>query len=182
MEPPLVWIDCEMTGLDHKNDQIIEICCLLTDDNLQIIEPKGYEAVIHCPKEKLDAMSEWCVEHHGQSGLTQKCIESTKTMAEVEEELLAYIKRFIPRRGAGVLAGNSVHQDRVFLAKDMPKIDEYLHYRILDVSSIKEAMKRHNPKMSRKVPRKVSAHTARSDIEESIAELQWYYTNYFRKS
>ncbi len=182
MEPPLVWIDCEMTGLDHKNDQIIEICCLLTDDNLQLIDPKGYEAVIHCPKEKLDAMSQWCVDHHGRSGLTQKCIESTKTLADVETELLAYIKRFVTSKNSGVLAGNSVHQDRIFLAKDMPQIDEYLHYRILDVSSIKETIKRHSPKMNKRVPRKVASHTARSDILESIAELKWYYNNYLRKS
>ncbi|KAG5366169.1 Oligoribonuclease [Yarrowia sp. B02] len=181
MEPPLVWIDCEMTGLDQKNDVIMEIGCLITNNRLEVIDNEGYEAVIHCPKEKLDAMDSWCVRHHGASGLTKRCLESSNTMAQVEAELLAYLKRHV-RPQKGILAGNCIHQDRNFLAKDMPKVHDYLHYRIIDVSSIKEVMKRHNPRLIKQMPYKQVKHTARSDVEESIWELKWYYDNYLKRN
>lgn len=178
-EPPLVWVDCEMTGLDHKADHIIEICCLLTDNDFNLIDQKGYEAVIHYSKEVMDKMSDWCIEHHGESGLTKKVIESNNTLANVENELLDYLKKYLPQ-GKGILAGNSIHQDRIFLIKEFPKIIDYLHYRQVDVSSIKEVAKRHNPKLLTNIPRKSNSHTARADILESIEELKWYTKNYFR--
>lgn len=180
MEPPLVWIDCEMTGLDQKKDVIMEICCLITNGNLEVIDKTGYESVVHCPKSVLDSMDPWCVRHHGASGLTKRCLESPKTMEQVESELLEYLKRHV-RPQKGILAGNCIHQDRNFLAKDMPLVHDYLHYRIVDVSSIKEVMKRHNPRMIKQMPYKQIRHTARSDVEESIWELNWYYKNYLRR-
>lgn len=167
-----------MTGLDSFNDHIIEICCILTDANLNIIEEKGFEKVIHYPKDVMDSMNEWCVNQHGKSGLTQKVLESENTLADVEEQLLKYLREHIGRERRGVLAGNSVHQDRMFMAREFPKVIEYLHYRQVDVSTIREVGVRHNPKLMMQVPPKTHQHTAKADILESIAELKWYYDNY----
>lgn len=174
---PIVWIDCEMTGLDVFNDHIIEICCIITDGDLNIID-EGYESVIHYDKEVMDTMNEWCVEHHGDSGLTKKVIESEKTLETVERELLEYLERFTVK-GSAVLGGNTVHMDRAFMMREMPKALEHLHYRIIDVSSITEFGKRHNFNLIKKCPKKKEAHTARADILESIAQLKWYRDNYF---
>ncbi|CAN6663903.1 oligoribonuclease, mitochondrial [Trichomonascus vanleenenianus] len=178
-EGPLVWIDCEMTGLDHQKDHIIEICCLLTNDRLELVEEKGYEAVIHYPKEVMDSMNEWCIDHHGKSGLTQKVLDSKKTLSEVQQELLDYIRKY-SIKGTGILAGNSIHQDRIFLLKEFPDVVDYLHYRQVDVSTIKEVGKRHNPNLMKSLPRKTNQHTARADILESIEELKWYTQNYLK--
>ncbi|ODV93050.1 hypothetical protein PACTADRAFT_38521 [Pachysolen tannophilus NRRL Y-2460] len=175
---PIVWIDCEMTGLDVFNDHIIEICCIITDKDLNIIDEEGYESVIHYDKSIMDKMNEWCIEHHGSSGLTQKVIESSKTLQQVENELLAYISKYIsPNKG--VLAGNSVHMDRIFMVREMPKIVDYLFYRIIDVSTITEICKRHNPTIANKCPNKKCEHTAKADILESIEQLKWFQANYF---
>lgn len=179
---PIVWIDCEMTGLDHVNDHIIEICCLITDGDLNLVDEGGYESVIHCEKEKLDAMDSWCVEHHGSSGLTHKVLESTKTTQQVEQELLAYLQKYIPEPRQGVLAGNSVHMDRVFMMREFPKVINHLFYRIIDVSTIMEVSFRHNAELASVFPRKKSAHTARSDILESIQQLKWYQDHYLKSS
>ncbi|ODQ63584.1 ribonuclease H-like protein [Nadsonia fulvescens var. elongata DSM 6958] len=177
----IVWVDCEMTGLDHINDCIIEVCCLITDGDLNIIDEEGYESVIHQPREVMENMNEWCVEHHGKSGLTEKVLNSTKTLSTVSSELLSYIKEYVPEARTGLLAGNTIHQDRLFLVREMPEVIEYLHYRQIDVSTIKEIGKRHNPDLMKKLPGKKMAHTARADILESIAELKWYTENYFVK-
>lgn len=177
---PLVWIDCEMTGLNHNSDKIIEICCIITDGHLSVIDENCYESVIHCEKSILDQMSTWCVEHHGSSGLTQKVLESDKTREKVEEELLQFIKKYIPEPRTGVLSGNSVHMDRLFMLKDFPRVLEHLHYRIVDVSSIMEVAFRHNPNLASQQPKKEAAHTARKDILESIQQLRWYMDNYFK--
>lgn len=113
-----------------------------------------------------------------KSGLTEKVLKSTNTLASVEESFLAYLEKHVGKKGAGVLAGNSVHQDRYFMLREFPKVIDYLHYRQIDVSSIKEVGKRHNPRLMMDLPLKKQTHTARSDIEESIAELKWYYQNY----
>ncbi|KAG0681017.1 hypothetical protein C6P42_004465 [Pichia californica] len=168
---PIIWIDCEMTGLDHHNDTIIEICCLITDKNLNLIDDVGYESVIHESKEKMDAMGEWCILHHGQSGLTEKVIESKKTKEQVEEELLTYISKYM-NKGVGILAGNSVHMDRLFMLKDMPRVVDYLMYRIIDVSSIMEISKRFNPIVAASRPRKKGAHTAHALEVPSIQSTQ----------
>ncbi|KAL3228464.1 Oligoribonuclease, mitochondrial [Nakaseomyces bracarensis] len=181
---PLVWIDCEMTGLDQVNDQIIEVCCIVTDGKLRNLDQESatqcYESVVHCPQEKLDKMDQWCLDHHGSSGLMAKCASSTKTMAQVESELLAYLKKYVPEPRVGMLAGNSVHMDKLFMLKDFPSVVEHLHYRIVDVSSIMEVCRRHNPSLASVVPRKEAAHTAKSDILESIAQLQWYQDHYLK--
>ncbi|ANB12955.1 Rex2p [Sugiyamaella lignohabitans] len=126
----------------------------------------------------MDKMNDWCIEHHGKSGLTNRVLESSKTLEEVENELLEYIKTYVKAPGKGVLAGNSIHQDRMFLRREFPKFIDYLHYRQVDVSTIKEVGYRHNPDLMAQLPQKRYGHTARSDIEDSIAELKWYYENY----
>lgn len=178
---PIVWIDCEMTGLDHRNDTIIEICCLITDKDLKLLDTEGYESVIHHDKKTMDGMNEWCVSHHGQSGLTEKVIKSTKSKEQVEDELLAYLQKYM-NRGVGILAGNSVHMDRLFMLKDMPRVVDYLTYRIIDVSSIMEVAKRFHPLVANSRPKKKGAHTARQDILESIQDLEYYRGVYFKDS
>ncbi|KAL6941920.1 hypothetical protein ACO0QE_003082 [Hanseniaspora vineae] len=177
---PIVWIDCEMTGLDHHNDYIIEICCIITDGNLKVVDEQGYESVIHCPKSIMDKMDQWCIDHHGSSGLTEKVINSDITKEQVDSELLAYIKKYIPDSRVGILAGNSVHVDRLFMLKDLPQVVEHLTYRIIDVSSIMEVCRRHNSELSNVMPRKKAAHTAKSDILESIEQLRFYRTHYLK--
>ncbi|CCC72021.1 hypothetical protein NCAS_0J00420 [Naumovozyma castellii] len=182
---PIVWIDCEMTGLDHKNDKIIEICCIITDGYLNIVDPEGnncYESVIHYGNDVMDHMNEWCIDQHGKSGLTQKVLDSKKTREQVEEELLAYIKKFIPEKNIGVLAGNSIHMDRLFMLKEFPNVIDHLFYRLIDVSTIMEVSRRHNPDLLEVVPRKETAHTAKKDILESIAQLKWYQDHYLKNS
>ncbi|KAI0653982.1 ribonuclease H-like domain-containing protein [Cubamyces menziesii] len=133
---PLVWIDCEMTGLDPRTDKILEIAVLITNGELEIVD-EGIEYVIRTDKEVLDGMNEWCQKTHGSSGLTEACLESPYTKEFVQQQVLSYIKKWIPKERTGVLAGNSVHMDRAFLVGEMPDIVDWLHYRIVDVSSIK---------------------------------------------
>lgn len=176
---PIVWIDCEMTGLDHLHDHIIQICCLITDKNLNLLDDKGYESVIHCPKSTMDKMDEWCTQHHGSSGLTAEVIASNKTKEQVDKELLEYLKRFMSK-GTGILAGNSVHVDRLFLLRELPNVVDYLTYRIIDVSSVMEFAKRHNPTVERLMPPKIGVHTAKQDIIESINQMKFYRDVYFK--
>ncbi|KAI4692934.1 uncharacterized protein J4E88_001304 [Alternaria novae-zelandiae] len=178
---PLVWIDCEMTGLNTDNDTIMSLAAFVTDADLNILDEIGYEAIIHHEKEQLDLMGEWCTSHHGQSGLTQACIDSTTTAEEAAEGLLAYIKKFVPERRTALLSGSSVHADKSFLVKQPYKVvTDYLHYRIMDVSSIKEAARRWAPKVTlKKIPRKKMLHEARADILESIEEARYYREAFF---
>lgn len=178
---PLVWIDCEMTGLDIKNDNIIEICCIITDGNLKIIDETGYESTVYVTKEKLDSMNEWCVNQHGKSGLTAKILANPdRTLDKVQVELLDYIKSHIDEPNKALLAGNSVHMDKFFMMKEFPKVIDYLHYRLIDVSSIMEVGWRHNPELMKLFPKKVGTHTAKSDILESINQLKWYWDHYLK--
>ncbi|EMD33121.1 hypothetical protein CERSUDRAFT_87446 [Gelatoporia subvermispora B] len=133
---PLVWIDCEMTGLNPETDKILEIAVLITNGNLELVD-NGLEFIIRTEKEALDRMDEWCTSQHGKSGLTQACLTSSHTTDEVAQEVLSYIKKWIPQERTGVLAGNTVHMDKAFLEKEMPEIVKWLHYRLVDVSSIK---------------------------------------------
>ncbi|KAH3685759.1 hypothetical protein WICPIJ_003278 [Wickerhamomyces pijperi] len=166
---PIVWVDCEMTGLDVVNDHIIEVACLITDGDLNLVD-EGYESVVHYDESVMSAMNEWCIEHHG---------DSPKSLEQVEEELYQYITKFTDK-GKAVLAGNTVHMDRCFLMREFPKVVDHLHYRIIDVSSISEFLRRHNLDLYNKVPKKREAHTAKSDILESIAQLKWYRENYLK--
>ncbi|KAL1723710.1 ribonuclease H-like domain-containing protein [Schizophyllum commune] len=175
---PIVWVDCEMTGLDHNKDKIIEIAVLITNGNLEIVD-EGVEYIIRADKAVLDGMDEWCTNQHGKSGLTAACLASPHTTASVESAVLAYIQKWVPTQRTAVLAGNSVHVDRMFLANEMPRLVDWLHYRIIDVSSIKELARRWYPQIP--VPKlSESSHRALDDIKGSIAELRWYRENIFK--
>ncbi|KAJ3003532.1 hypothetical protein NUW54_g5247 [Trametes sanguinea] len=175
---PLVWVDCEMTGLDPKTDKILEIAVLITNGNLDLVD-EGISYIIRTDKEVLDKMGDWCRGTHGASGLTAACLESPYTKDFVQQQILSYIKKWIPKERVGVLAGNSVHMDRMFLAQEMPEILEHLHYRIVDVSSIKEVAHRwYRTKQLYGSPPE-GAHRALDDIKGSIRELKWYRQNIF---
>lgn len=177
---PLVWIDCEMTGLNISTDRIIEICCIITDGNLNILDPDGYESTVYCDDSILLNMNEWCITTHKHSGLYDKVLANPQnTLSKVQDELLAYIKRFIDPK-VGILAGNSVHMDKFFMVKEFPNVIDYLHYRLVDVSSIAEVGLRHNPNLLKYQPRKSNNHTAKLDILESINQLKWLENNYLK--
>ncbi|KJA28929.1 hypothetical protein HYPSUDRAFT_33388 [Hypholoma sublateritium FD-334 SS-4] len=175
---PMVWIDCEMTGLDPHKDKIIEIAVLITNGNLDIMDD-GIEYVIKTEKKYLDGMDDWCTEQHGRSGLTKACLESPHSIEFVTQEVLSYIKRWIPTERIAVLAGNSVHADRMFLADQMPEVVEHLHYRIVDVSSVKEISRRWFAQNGIAPRTAETSHRALDDIRSSIKELQWYRENVF---
>ncbi|KAL8834160.1 MAG: hypothetical protein Q9176_007638 [Flavoplaca citrina] len=181
---PLVWIDCEMTGLDVDNDEIISLCCFITDAQLNLVDEKGFEAIIHLEKSRLDAMDEWCTATHGKSGLTEASIASTTTAQEAADGLLAYIEMYVPRARRGLLAGNTVHADKAFLRKPpFDSVIRHLHYRILDVSSIKEAARRWAPPEALDgAPLKDSLHQAREDILDSIREARFYRDVFFKQA
>lgn len=181
-EKPIVWVDCEMTGLDvFGDDNIIEICCLITNGNLEIVDEEGFESTIYYPQSRLDKMNEWCIETHGKSGLTAKVLANPDRKLEiVENELLDYIKKYVPKERTALLAGNSIHMDRFFMMKEFPKVTDHLHYRNIDVSTIMEVGYRHNPDLMKYQPKKIGSHTARSDILESIAQLKWYREHYLK--
>lgn len=171
MENPLVWIDLEMTGLDIKNDLIIEIAVIISDSQMKNFIT-GPEIIIYQPSIIMDNMNDWCKKTHGESGLTQKVKDSNNSMKEVEKQVLDFIKLHIPEPCKGILAGNSIHIDRQFLLKDMPLITDHLHFRIIDVSSIKELVKNWYPELP--LFKKKWGHRALDDIKESIDELKYY--------
>jgi len=176
---PLVWIDCEMTGLNPQKDKILEIAVLITNGNLDIVDD-GIEFVIRTEKEILDQMDEWCTKQHGSTGLTQACLTSPHSLSSVQDAVLKYIKSWVPGQGIGVLAGSSVHADRAFLVNEMPSVVDWLHYRIVDVSSIKELHRRwYRNRPLPKEPFGVGNHRALNDIRGSIQELKWYRDNIF---
>ncbi len=168
----LVWMDLEMTGLDPRRDRILEIATLVTDDELEVVAA-GPELIVHQPDELLDGMDAWNTEHHGASGLTAASRASTVSEAEAEELTLAFLREHVAE-GASPLCGNTVHQDKRFLVAQMPRIDAFLHYRILDVSTIKELARRWYPAEFAAAPAKVGGHRALADILESIEELRYY--------
>lgn len=178
---PLVWVDCEMTGLDVATDNIIEICCIITDGHLNVVDEDAYELTVYYPKSRLDSMNEWCIKQHGESGLVDKVIAHPgQNLAKVQDELLHYIQRYIPDQRVGIMAGNTIHMDKFFMMKEFPKVIDHLHYRLIDVSSIMEMGWRHNPGLMEKQPRKKGAHTAKSDILESILQLRWFREHYLK--
>jgi oligoribonuclease len=174
----LVWIDCEMTGLDLDKDRLIEVAVLITDSELNPLDP-GLDLVINAPDDVLDGMTEVVAEMHAKSGLTDAVRASTLTLAEAEQQLLAYIKRFVPERRSAPLCGNSIGTDRGFLARDMPELDDHLHYRMVDVSSLKELARRWFPRVYFAQPPKGLAHRALADIIESVRELAYYRKTLF---
>lgn len=178
MSDPLVWIDCEMTGLDLGKDKLIEVAALVTDADLNVLG-EGIDLVIHADDAALDAMPPVVRDMHAKSGLTDEVRRSKVTMAEAEEAVLAYIKEFVPNPRSAPLCGNSIATDRGFLARDMPALDSFLHYRMIDVSSIKELCRRWYPRVYFGQPAKGLAHRALADIRESIRELEYYRRTIF---
>ncbi|HXH64470.1 MAG TPA: oligoribonuclease [Mariprofundaceae bacterium] len=166
----LVWMDLEMTGLDPDTDTILELAVLITDAELNVVA-EGPSLAIHHDEAVLSAMNDWCKTHHGASGLTARVRQSAIDMATAETMALEFVRLHVPER-ASPLCGNSIHQDRRFLVRYMPRLEAYLHYRNIDVSTVKELARRWyagiNP------PLKRSAHLALDDIRESIAELAYY--------
>jgi oligoribonuclease len=174
----LVWIDCEMTGLDLGRDALIEIAVLVTDSDLTVLG-EGIDLVIHADETALAGMPEIVREMHERSGLTDAVRASAVTVAEAEQLALDYIRRHVPDPRSAPLAGNSIATDRAFLARDMPALDGYLHYRMVDVSSVKELARRWYPRVFYAKPEKGLAHRALADIMESIRELEYYRRTLF---
>jgi oligoribonuclease len=166
-------MDLEMTGLDHDNDVIVEIATIVTDDDLNIIA-EGPDLVVHADDEALGRMNEVVVNMHTSSGLLEKIKASTITLEEAGAQTLAFIREHVPEPRTVPLCGNSIGTDRRFLAKWLPEIEEHLHYRSVDVSSVKELAKRWYPSAVNKAPGKHGTHRALDDIRESIAELRYY--------
>lgn len=169
----LVWVDCEMTGLDVANDALIEIAALVTDGELNILGD-GVDLVIHAPDEALDRMPDVVRAMHAKSGLTDEVRASTVTMTDAETAVLDYVRAHVPEVGKAPLAGNSIATDRGFIARDMPDFNAFLHYRMVDVSTIKELARRWYPAVYSSQPTKGMAHRALADIKESIRELAYY--------
>jgi oligoribonuclease len=167
-----------MTGLDLGKDKLIEVAALVTDPDLKILGD-GVDLVIHADDAALDAMPPVVRDMHAKSGLTEEVRRSTVTMAEAEEIVLAYIKEFVPNPHSAPLCGNSIATDRGFLARDMPALDTFLHYRMIDVSSIKELCRRWYPRVYFGQPAKGLAHRALADIRESVRELEYYRRTVF---
>ncbi|MEV7601053.1 oligoribonuclease [Kitasatospora sp. NPDC089797] len=172
MNDRLVWIDCEMTGLDLDRDALVEVAVLVTDSELNVLG-EGVDVIIRPPAEALANMPEVVREMHTSSGLLEE-LEQGVTLAEAEERVLAYVREHAPEAGKTPLCGNSVATDRGFLARDMPALEKHLHYRIVDVSSIKELARRWYPKAYYNSPPKGGNHRALADIRESIDELRYY--------
>ncbi|EEP82540.1 conserved hypothetical protein [Uncinocarpus reesii 1704] len=171
-----------MTGLDPETDHILQISCFLTDADLALLEPDGFHVTIHQPQHILSSMNPWCISTHGRSGLTAAVLASTTSPSEASEALLAYVQTYVPEPRTALLAGNSVHADRAFLAREpYKKVVDWLHYRILDVSSVKEAVRRWaGDETLRNAPAKKGAHLAKDDILESIEEMKFYRDRVFR--
>jgi oligoribonuclease len=172
MTDRLVWIDCEMTGLDLGRDALVEIACLVTDGQLAMLDD-GINLVIKPPAEALDHMPDIVREMHTHSGLLAE-LHAGITLAEAQEQVLAYVRSHVPESKKVPLCGNSIATDRSFLARDMPELDAFLHYRMVDVSSIKELARRWYPRAYFASPQKHGGHRALADIRESIQELRYY--------
>ena len=174
----LVWIDCEMTGLDIARDKLIEVAVVVTDSQLTVLDP-GLDVIIHADDADLEGMDDVVTAMHAKSGLTEAVRASTVTLEDAAEQVLAYVQRFVPDRRTAPLCGNSIGTDRGFLARDMPVLDDHLHYRMIDVSSIKELARRWFPRVYFAQPPKGLAHRALADILESIRELAYYRQTLF---
>jgi len=167
-----VWIDCEMTGLSLQDDALIEVAALVTDFDLNVLG-EGVDLVIKPPAQALAQMNDFVTTMHTTSGLLTE-LEHGITLTEANEELMAYVREWVPEARRAPLGGNTVATDRGFLARDLPELDAWLHYRIIDVSSIKELSRRWFPRAYINSPEKHGGHRALADIRESIAELRYY--------
>jgi oligoribonuclease len=173
----LVWIDLEMTGLDVDSDVIVEIACIVTDASLAPLDD-GIQLIVHADADALARMGDYVREMHTKSGLLPEIASSTIEVAAAEQATLEYVKQHVPKPSVAPLCGNSIGTDRRFLARYMNELDEYLHYRSVDVSSLKELCRRWNPAIYRKRPGKTEQHRALDDIRESIEELRFYRDNF----
>jgi oligoribonuclease len=173
----LIWIDLEMTGLDTQNDTIIEIATIVTDSALTILA-EGPSLAIHQPESIMKGMDDWNTKQHGKSGLTKRVAESTVTMAEAETQTIDFLSQYVAK-GKSPMCGNSICQDRRFMARCMPELEQYFHYRNLDVSTLKELANRWAPDVAKGVE-KNSAHLAMDDIKDSINELVHYKANFLK--
>ena len=173
MELPLVWIDLEMTGLDPERDVIVEIATIVTDGDLADVR-EGPQVVVHQPDDVLARMDEVVATMHRRSGLTDEVRSSAIDVAEAQRITLEFVREHVPEQGVAPLAGNSVHADRAFLRRFMPSLDRHLHYRNVDISTLKELARRWRPEALEGSPPKAEAHRALDDIRESLAELRHY--------
>ena len=178
MTTRLVWMDMEMTGLDLSRDVILEVATVITDEKLSVLD-KTPNMVIYQPPEALDEMDEWNVQHHTESGLLEQVAQSEISLAEAEAVTLDMLSKHIEQRSAP-LCGNSIWQDRRFLCKYMPTLEGFLHYRVVDVSSIKELARIWHPELLSQAKPKQNNHRAEEDIFESIAELKYYQQHFMR--
>ncbi|MCU7845024.1 MAG: oligoribonuclease [Candidatus Thiodiazotropha sp. (ex Monitilora ramsayi)] len=173
----LIWIDLEMTGLDTQRDEIIEIATIVTDVNLNILA-EGPVIAVHQSQQMLDGMDEWNQRQHGESGLIERVRASDYNETKAETETLAFLREYVPE-GASPMCGNSICQDRRFLARTMPQLEAYFHYRNLDVSTLKELVSRWSPSLGEGFS-KAGKHLAMDDIRDSIAELRYYRDHFLR--
>lgn len=172
MNDYLVWIDCEMTGLDLEADGLLEVAALVTDGELNVLGD-GVDIVIKPTNDQLSNMGDFVTEMHTKSGLLE-LLDDGVAVEEAERQVLEYVRQYVPTARKVPLAGNSIGTDRAFLAKFMPELEQWLHYRVVDVSSIKELAKRWYPRVHYKAPAKGGNHRALADIQESIEELRYY--------
>ena len=178
MNDRLVWIDCEMTGLDVDRDVLLEVAAVVTDSQLNLLDD-GVDVVIAAPEDALAGMIEIVRTMHDTSGLTAAARASSVTLAQAEQQVLGYLRGHVPEPRKAPLCGNSVSTDRAFLARHMRDLDAHLHYRIIDVSSVKELVRRWYPKVYYSAPAKRGGHRALADIRESIEELRYYRSTVF---
>ncbi len=175
-QPNLIWIDCEMTGLDLEKDVLVEIAVLVTDSDLNVIG-EGIDLVIAATPDQLAGMNDFVTQMHTNSGLITE-IPNGISVSAAEDQIIAYLESASTVSGKSPLAGNSVSVDRSFIARDMPRLNDYLHYRTIDVSSVKELARRWNAKVYFNSPAKTGNHRALGDIQDSIAELAHYRSNF----
>jgi oligoribonuclease len=175
---PLVWVDCEMTGLDPVEDVLVEIAVVVTDSELNLLDD-GLDLLIATDPAKLEGMADVVREMHTQSGLLEAVKAATTPLEDAEQQVLHYVQRFVPERRKAPLCGNSIATDRAFLVRYMPRLDDFLHYRMVDVSSIKELTRRWYPRVYFNAPAKTGGHRALADIIDSINELRYYRSTLF---
>ncbi|XP_072173061.1 probable oligoribonuclease isoform X1 [Diadema setosum] len=178
MKSRLVWVDLEMTGLDVNTCHIIEMACLITDQDLNVVA-EGPNLIVHQPEDVLSSMNDWCVQHHTDSGLVDAVRASKTTLQQAEYEMLAFVREHTYPKLCP-LAGNSIHADKAFLVKYMPQFMDHLHYRIVDVSTVKELCRRWYPEEYAAGYQKKASHRALDDIKESIEELKYYRQAIFK--
>ena len=174
----IVWIDCEMTGLDLEADALVEVACLITDSELNVLG-EGVDVVVRPPQEALDQMGDFVRDMHVESGLLP-LLEGGTTLQDAQDQVLTYIREHVPEPRKAPLGGNTVSTDRAFLARDMAELEAHLHYRIVDVSSIKELARRWYPRAYFAAPKKTGGHRALGDIQDSSAELRYYREAVFK--